>query len=264
MPVDNRIERIAHRLQQRSEYQLTSIERIIEQLEGPFEYWRNPQSSLISDSILHDFGDALRIHHTYSAEALSKDRFEYLLETILTGRGVRAARAPRGNPGRDITIADVACSLKTQADKNIRPDKLHISKFMELGKGEWTDKLEDLRGLLTRYLEHMKGYERIFSLRRLRDPSDECYELVEIPKKLLIKAAGGTLRIVVGSRQTPKPGYCQVQDAEGQTAFQLYFDGGTERKLQIKDLRKDLCFVHATWRFPRRGADSSLVYSNDP
>ena len=31
--------------------------------------------------------------------------------------------------------------------------------------------------------------------------------------------------------------------------YQLYFDGGTERKLQIKNLRKDLCTVHATWVF---------------
>ena len=31
--------------------------------------------------------------------------------------------------------------------------------------------------------------------------------------------------------------------------FSLYFDGGTERKLQIKHLRKDLCKIHATWIF---------------
>ncbi len=31
--------------------------------------------------------------------------------------------------------------------------------------------------------------------------------------------------------------------------FQLYFDGGTERKLQIKHLLKSLCVVHAEWKF---------------
>lgn len=62
----------------------------------------------------------------------------------------------------------------------------------------------------------------------------------------------GKLRIVSNSKQNPKPGYCTIKDAGGRTKFQLYFDGGTERKLQIKDLRKDLCIVHATWRFPRQ------------
>lgn len=51
------------------------------------------------------------------------------------------------------------------------------------------------------------------------------------------------------SKQRPKPGYCTVVDKEGVVLFRLYFDGGTERKLQIKDLRKDRCIVHATWKF---------------
>jgi len=51
------------------------------------------------------------------------------------------------------------------------------------------------------------------------------------------------------SKQNPKPGYCSVTDDEGNVKFKLYFDGGTERKLQIKNLRKDLCIVHATWEF---------------
>jgi type II restriction enzyme len=31
--------------------------------------------------------------------------------------------------------------------------------------------------------------------------------------------------------------------------YELYFDGGTERKLQVKNLRRDLCRIHATWQF---------------
>ena len=51
------------------------------------------------------------------------------------------------------------------------------------------------------------------------------------------------------SKQTPKPGYCDVKDTDGTLKYQLYFDGGTERKLQIKHLKKDLCIVHARWIF---------------
>jgi type II restriction enzyme len=31
--------------------------------------------------------------------------------------------------------------------------------------------------------------------------------------------------------------------------FELYFDAGAERKLQVRHLRKDLCTVHAQWEF---------------
>lgn len=64
-----------------------------------------------------------------------------------------------------------------------------------------------------------------------------------------MEAKRGKLRICEGSKQSPKPGYCDVLDSDGSLRLQLYFDGGTERKLQIRHLRKDLCTVHAEWVF---------------
>ena len=248
----NRIRQIVEQLPELTAYQLGVIERIISQLKAEKHFWRNPNSEVITDKVLGSFGDVLRIHHVFSAEALSKDRFEYALEQALRESGISAQRAPRGNPGHDITIEGVPWSLKTQANKDIELNKIHISKFMELGKGEWTDKVDDLWGLLERFYQHLSRYERIFTLRRLRDKTNESYELVEIPKSLLGKARSGSMSIKTESRQNPKPGYCTVLDQFGAVAFKLYFDGGTERKLQVKDLRKELCVVHATWRFPRQ------------
>ena len=51
------------------------------------------------------------------------------------------------------------------------------------------------------------------------------------------------------SKQFPKPGYCYVRDKNGEEMYQLYFDGGSERKLQVKNLLKKHCVVHATWEF---------------
>jgi restriction endonuclease SmaI-like protein len=116
---------------------------------------------------------------------------------------------------------------------------------MELGKGAW--ELPLLRDL---FLAHMRSYERIFTLRCLSTDSAKVrYELVEIPKALLLEAAHCELTIQEDSRQNPKPGYGYVKDSANQTKFSLYFDGGSERKLQIKGLRKNLCKIHATWTF---------------
>ena len=54
------------------------------------------------------------------------------------------------------------------------------------------------------------------------------------------------------SKQMPKPGYCHVKDKRGKMLFQLYFDGGSERKLQIKNILKENCILHANWRFAMR------------
>ncbi|WP_410175673.1 hypothetical protein [Limnoraphis robusta] len=48
----------------------------------------------------------------------------------------------------------------------------------------------------------------------------------------------------------PKPGYCYIRDEFGEDKFRLYFDGGTERKLQIQRLQKKYCRVHALWQIP--------------
>jgi type II restriction enzyme len=64
-----------------------------------------------------------------------------------------------------------------------------------------------------------------------------------------MEAAGARLVEMETSKQNPKPGYGYVDDGFLGQKFSLYFDGGTERKLQIRGLRKSLCTVHATWRF---------------
>lgn len=222
------------------------VQSVIEQFKLPHFYKINTGSDFINIDVLERLGDALRIHHAFSRQALSKDRFEFALERALTLNGQNAALVKsRTNRGHDITINGVAVSLKTQADASIKVDYLHISKFMELGKGEWL--LPMLRDL---YLEHMQGYERVFQFRCLIQASDKyLYELVEIPKSLLLEARNARLEISESSKQTPKPGYGYVTDSIGQLKYALYFDGGTERKLQIKNIRKDLCFVHATWSF---------------
>lgn len=228
--------------------QLHWIQRVVEVFGGDHQYTIT-ESDIFDETVLRNFGDAMRVHHSFSAEPFSKDKFEYVLVEVLKITGRNAVLAPKGNPGHDITVDEVKVSLKTQADKGIKENLLWVSKFMELGKGQWSNKPEELEGLRQQFFVHMKSYDRILSLRALHKAPRWKYELVEIPKELLMLASGGVLEMKLDSRQTPKPGYCYVSDVDGHKLFDLYFDGGTERKLQLKNLRKDLCMVHATWEF---------------
>jgi type II restriction enzyme len=244
---NQRIENLLNAVRELTPGQITWLENTVRVFRFPhnFEIF---QDGLLDSATLENFGDALRIHHSFSVEPFSKDKFEYVLEKVVNFDQHRAQLSSKGNPGHDITIDGVPVSLKTQADKSIKEDKIWISKFMELGKGNWGDDPDDLEMLRARFFSHMKAYDRIFTLRALSKAPDWIYELVEIPKGLLEKAKDGRLEMKSQSKQHPKPGYCYVE-SDATELFQLYFDGGSERKLQVKNLLKSECIVHARWAF---------------
>lgn len=232
-----------------SDYRLDLVQKMVQVFSQPWTIKRLSDTDIISESALLDFGDVLRIHHCFSREPFSKDKFEFALEAVLRASGVVAELAPRGRRGYDIKINGHNVSLKTEAARAIRTDMLHISKFMELGSGRWGDDPNDLIGLRQQFLDNLTDIDRILVLRALqKGEPDYLYELVEIPKSLLERVRVGRLEMRTESSQNPKPGYCFVENA-GELLFSLYFDGGGERKLQIKSLKKELCKVHASWQF---------------
>lgn len=249
MTRDERIQRLIAAIPHLSNYRLQVVDQVVEAFNQPKCFCRNADSALITQDVLEDFGDVLRMHHCLSREPFSKDKFEYALERVLLAAGILAQLSPRGQRGFDIEIADEKFSLKTEASKAIREDTIHISKFMELGGGIWGSKAKDLIGLRRQFMDALAGINRILILRALKkgDPLF-LYELVEIPKTLLLQASVGRLEMMMQSTQNPKPGYCYVED-DSKLLFSLYFDGGGERKLQVKGLQKALCTVHATWQF---------------
>lgn len=243
---EKEIREIVEALRRLTPAQQDWVKSAIHAFGASYQFDRALDSDVVTDAVLASLGDRLLTHHAGSRQALSKDRFEFAFEAALNASGITAELVKsRTNRGHDMTILGVPVSLKTEAASNIKDELIHVSKWMELGRGEW--KLPLLRNF---FLEHMQSYDRIFTLRRLKDAGTKIrYELVEIPKALLLEAATCELEVCSGSKQNPQPGYGYVKDVDGRLKYSLYFDGGTERKLQIKHLRKDLCKVHATWTF---------------
>ena len=208
--------------------------------------YQKTNGDIFTDEFFDIFGDRLITHHFSSAQPLTKTLFEHAFNDSLNESGVISNLAEsRTNPGHDLTINSVKIGLKTEAAKNISKSKIHVSKWMELGKGEWV-----LESLLELFLEHLGNYERIFTLRYFKISEYKfSYQLVEIPKSLLLEAKNATLEIRTESRQNPKPGYGYILDENENKKFSLYFDGGSERKLQIKHLGLEHCIVHGCWDF---------------
>jgi hypothetical protein len=182
-PREERITRLIREISTLSDNQLSSLEPVIQQLSNPFlDKFKSPSSDLVDQCVLDYFGDAIRIHHCFSKGPFTKDKFEFALEDALIHGGRKAKLAPPGIPGYDLVLDEKKYSLKTEAEKSIRQDLIHVSKQMELGKGEWN--LELLRN---QFLDNLSKTDRIFTLRCLsRFYPYEYYELVEIPKSLLL------------------------------------------------------------------------------
>lgn len=223
------------------------IHAFVQQFKMPHTFTRNSSSDLVTDLVLENIGDLLRIHHAMSKRSLSKAPFEYAFEKALQLSGQPAKLADSAtNPGYDMTIGKTRVSLKTEAAKNVKENAIHVSKWMEMGKGDW----DPPKVQLLRFLSHMQGYDRILSLRCLvQTGTHYWYELVEIPHSLMLEAAKGTMTRAEKTKQETFPWYCHVPDGKGGNKFSLYFDAGSERKLQVKNLLKSHCVVHATWKF---------------
>jgi hypothetical protein len=246
---DQKLERIRNLceiLPKLTNRQIEYIENVVRQLQKPFiETFLKPDSDIISECVLFNLGDSIRIHHCFSNSPFTKDKFEYAMDAVLNYCGIESRLAPQGLPGYDLIIGNLKISLKTEAESNIHIDRIHISKMMELGRGEW-----NYEALRQQFINHLDNYDRIFTLRCLsKNPLNRYYELVEIPKNILNESSNGVFRIMNNSRQSLKPAYCDVKNKDNELIFQLYFDGGGERKLQIKNLRKDNCIIQAFWKF---------------
>lgn len=230
------------------ENRLHWLESITDILNCPHKFVLYDQE-LMNEEWSLSFGDALMIHHAFSNEPFTKDKFEYALVNTANLVGISSSFAPRGNRGHDILIESKRYSLKTQADKSIKNDVIWISKYMELGKGEWGSNPSHLNALLDSFLDHLGESDKILILRCLRKAPNWKYELVEIPKEVLERSKLGELIMMNDSKQFPKPGYCIVKNESNTLDFQLYFDGGSERKLQVKSLNKKLCRLIGEWSF---------------
>ena len=142
----NRLREIERRVKTLSAGQLALLESIVDTFTQPITSHRVPSSDVVSQEFLAAFGDILKLHHSLSDDYLDKYRFEAVMQRVYRALGRDAIRPSRCNPGHDLTVDGVKWSLKTQGDSQIKRDVLHISKFMELGKGKWENE-SDLLGL---------------------------------------------------------------------------------------------------------------------
>ena len=229
---------------------LMLLNRMASALRADFDVSPNPNSDLATSLFVEYFSSRLLIHHAVVEKKLNKKSFEYIFRDALRHDGKSAEITVSDvYPGADLVVDGTRISLKTEASKNIRKNKITISKFME---ARWI-RDQDASGLAqlasARLSEHMTGYERIIMLRAfaLKDNKVQ-YDLVEIPHKLLTLGSHLEADDIKLSPGRNGGGNAIVRQ-DGQNAFTLRFDGSVE-KVTITNLLLELCLIHVTWVIP--------------
>lgn len=201
----------------------------------------------------------------------ARDQAREHLRTMRLGTDPRAIAKQAA--AAKVTLAEIADSYVARPGKLKESSKSEINRHVQTTFAAWKDKPvvsiseEDVR---RRYREMMtKG------LRGRAGAPGQANQAFSVLRALLNYAArqhrraDGTPLILHNPVSALKDDWVQLKPrttrvSDGKVGavwaalqqwratahkYALYFDGGTERKLQIKSLRKSLCVVHASWEF---------------
>ena len=77
--------------------QLQWLQRVVYVFAASHNFRLN-KTDLFDETTLQNFGDAIRVHHSFSSEPFSKDKFEYVLVKVLKMSGHTASLAQKETP----------------------------------------------------------------------------------------------------------------------------------------------------------------------
>jgi hypothetical protein len=225
------------------------IEMYVDYLNLKWKEEVSSDSDIVTAAFSKNFRTRLQLHHAANEEVFNKKSFEFAFKNAsIAADRTAVIETSAVNPGHDVTVDGVRFSLKTEADKKIRPKSIKISKLME---ARWIRECvtgEDFRRGVKRILEHLSHYERVLILRAFRfDPptSEVRYDLLEIPLGVLRRIE--SIGPADFKPRSAKSGGSSalVKDPSGRL-FALRLDGSVE-KVTISGLGVESCLMHASW-----------------
>lgn len=216
------------------------VDELLAALRGPCLEVFDPDLGF-SQAFADDFRASLMIHHYYLRATLGTNFFEAAFLKAVTAAGHDVIPAPDGGRFWDVEIDGRKISLKSSAAKEMKRDKLHISKLCEAA---W---IQDMRSAAQRELqtkslfeEYTSLVESIIQLRFFKPTST--YELVAIPCSLLRQVLD--VPRLNFSADGPRIGIPVGKDPPD---FTLNLDR-SDAKVTLANINKHVCRVIGQWR----------------
>lgn len=207
-------------------------------------------SDLMKPLFIDEISIQLTAYHSFNEQALTKKTFEYLFKKACQANGSNAVITSNPvNPGADVTVDDVAFSLKTEGADHQSTKNITFSKFMEARWIRDCLTVEDFaRETTRRVIEHLSSYQRILVLRSFEEAENYRYMLFEVPIKLLMEV--GKLTPNNFTPRTKNGGSSAKIYVGDKRAFTLRLDGSVE-KVTISGIDISLCKFHGSWIVPK-------------
>ncbi len=218
-------------------------DRVLEFLEAirtPCAQTLRKDSEIVDDAFADEFRSRLLIQHSFVGTPLFQDSFEIAFSTAATAAGHTCRRAPAGERFWDVEVGDKKISLKSTKARNLREDKLTISKLTEAA---W---IQDCRTAVMReaetktlFKEYVGTVDSVYQLRFF--VRSQKYELVEIPIGLFAPILQVPRRYF--DSDGPSIG---IPIGETPPVLTLRLDR-SDAKITITNILKSHCMVHGTW-----------------
>ncbi len=217
------------------------LEEFLNALRTQCEVHLNPCSEYNASEFESEFRSKLLTHHCFMGSPLFQESFDSAFIAACEHSGHTVEKAPEGRRFWDVAVDGRKISLKSSKAKNLKENRLHISKLTEAA---W---IQDCRTASKRrkatfdlFGQYCADVDAIIQLRYFQ--TSAMYELVEIPVALFkqvfdvglssFQADGPTINIPVG--KSPPD-------------FTLKLDR-SDAKITVANIDKALCTVHGTWK----------------
>lgn len=217
------------------------IEEFVAALRTPCEVWLAPNSPFNSEAFETEFRSKLLTHHCFMGAPLFQDGFDSAFVSACGRSGCQVAKAPGGQRFWDVQIGGKRISLKSTKAKDLKANRLHISKLTEAA---WIQDCRTAARRRSETLELFKEYcaevDSIIQFRYFVDRRR--YELMEILVSLFKQIFG------VGVKHFSADGpTINIPIGKDPPDFTLKLDR-SDAKIAIANINKDVCMVHGTWQ----------------
>jgi hypothetical protein len=221
----------------------------------------DPKHWLMTSDLYQIFGLRLCLYHLITSTPLSKSAFEGLLLQSCKEAGIPVESAPSKTAEVDMVLNGKKTSLKSEERIHT---SIHISKFCELGWGDWNNATDLYYKINMRspqdtnrtYEKRITSYDKVMTLRNQVVGGKISYELLEIPIAVFARILEIPLSDYADgikaskSKTIPKSFRVKIpwSKKKGSKDIVVLFDGGGERKLTITLPRESAGVEIASWK----------------
>jgi len=202
---------------------------------------------------------ATELHHVIlegisNGVPLIKEMMQEAFADAISTAGFEVQSSDRRNePGTDFSVDRRTVSFKTEAETNIKPDKIRLAKFRSAAWVLGMTQQDIAFKAREQVRADLKDIDRLIVFRRLLDENELRFEVVEIPTRMLI--AGIKAMKPEDFQRDNEDSVQWHADAyhKGELLFTLVYDSAP--KISFRNIPMDRCTTHCVWHFPAWLAD---------